>query len=308
MGAHCYTRLLSSSSLSIFHPLYCPHISLICSSHPNICFCQKTETVAAPESPPSFPDSWRVELKSDRPLIWILHLRDHQRPPCRCHPVSLSPLLLSDHPQQHISHYLITYLQAYLLHPLPALLPFLPPPRGRLSRYHPLLLLLLFFPIPWSLFWFQTPFGWSIGASLENDSEVVWTVVDSLLGGRLPPLPLIYSSLHWLMDRGVQRSTFYYGRILTWKQINTLFVWLAEGQNGTGSVLCRLSIVEGKWRSCDFGAVGQEGSIFRNYSVRAYLTTSKQCFNDTREEKKKVLLIPSYTFPLPTLIFMGIHF
>lgn len=67
-----------------------------------------------------------------------------QRPPAspvgvtrRCHPVSLCPLLLSDHPQQHISHYLITYLQAYLLHPLPALLPFLPPPRGRLSRYHP---------------------------------------------------------------------------------------------------------------------------------------------------------------------------
>lgn len=179
-----------------------------------------------------FRYSWWAELKYDRPLIWILHLRGHQRHPCRCHPVSLCPLLLSDHPQQHISYYLITYLQAYLLHPLPALLPFLPPPCGRLSHYHPLLLS----PIPRSLFWFQTPFGWSIGPSLENDSEVVWTVVDSLLGGQLPPLPLSYSSLHWLMDRGGQRSTFYYGRILTWKQINT-FSFLEEGRNEVGSLI-----------------------------------------------------------------------
>lgn len=75
---------------------------------------------------------------------------------------------------------------------------------GRLSCYHPL----LFSPIPWSLFWFQTPFSWSIGLSLANDSEVVWTVVDSLLGGQLPHIPLIYSSLHWLMGRGVTGQPF----------------------------------------------------------------------------------------------------
>lgn len=75
---------------------------------------------------------------------------------------------------------------------------------SRLSCYHPL----LFSPIPWSLFRFQTPFGWSIGLSLANDSEVVWTVVDSLLEGQLPHIPLIYSSLHWLMERGVTGQPF----------------------------------------------------------------------------------------------------
>lgn len=156
------------------------------------------------------PDSYNWAVRTQvLTILWILHLRDHQCHPCRCHPVSLCPLLLSDHPQQHIIHYLITYLQAYLLHPLPARLPFLLPPHARLSGYRPLLS-----PIPWSLFWFQTPFGWSIGPSFENDSEVVWTVVDSLLGGQLPPVPLIYSSLHWLTDRGGQRSP---------KQINTFF-------------------------------------------------------------------------------------
>lgn len=66
----------------------------------------------------------------------------------------------------------------------------------------------LFSPIPWSLFRFQTPFGWSIGFSSVNESEVVWTVGDSLLEVQLPHIPLIYSSLHWLMEKGVTGQPF----------------------------------------------------------------------------------------------------
>lgn len=167
------------------------------------------------------------------PLTWIPHLGDHHHyPPVLillpkspfCHPVSLCLLALSDHPQQHIIQYLFTCLSrptycilfsmqysSTLFFPLPPLPSFRAPPSsarrpctsGRLSCYHP-----LFSPIPWSLFWFQTPFSWSIGLSLANDSEVVWTVVDSLLEGQLPHIPLIYSSLHWLMGRGVMGQPF----------------------------------------------------------------------------------------------------
>lgn len=74
------------------------------------------------------PDSWNWAVRTQvLTILWIRHLRDHQCHLCWCHPVSLCLLLLSDHPQQHIIHYLITYLQAYLLHSLPAWLPFLPP-------------------------------------------------------------------------------------------------------------------------------------------------------------------------------------
>lgn len=192
----------------------------------------------------------RIGRLEPRFRSWILHLKDHQCHPCQCHPVSLCLLQLPDHPQQYIIHYLITYLQAYLLHPLPTRLPFLPSPRGRLSCYHPLLLLVS--PIPWSLFWFQTPFGWSIGPSVENDSEVVWTVIDSLLGGQLLLIPLIYSSLHWLMERGCQRSTFCYGSILTQKQINTFSLFLVSwGQNGLVILIPHMSVLGRKvnsWR------------------------------------------------------------
>lgn len=75
--------------------------------------------------------------------------------------------------------------------------------------------------IPSSLFRFQTPFGWSIGLCLANDSEVVWTVVDSLLEVQLPYIPLMYSSLHWLMERGVTGQPFIVEEAGTEKQINT---------------------------------------------------------------------------------------
>lgn len=169
-------------------------------------------------------------------LIWILHLRDHQSPP----PVrvTLFPFACcccqTTHSNTSSAIRLPICRTTYCI---------LPPPRGRLSRYHPLLLLVS--SIPWSLFWFQTPFGWSIGPSLEKDSEVVWTVVDSLLGGQLPPIPLIYSSLHWLMDRGGQRSTFCYGSILTWKQINSFFFqFLASGgQNEVVILIPHMSVL-----------------------------------------------------------------
>lgn len=61
---------------------------------------------------------------------------------------------------------------------------------------------------PGRSFGFPTPFSWSIGLCLVNESEVVWTVVDSLLEGQLPHIPLIYSSLHWLMERRVMGQPF----------------------------------------------------------------------------------------------------
>lgn len=171
---------------------------------------------------------------------------------------SLSPCLSSvaspDHPQQQIIQYLclITCYTSSPLsfqpptHPLsplqniPALFlnlssvhssttsplslslyapsPVTPPHvSSRLPRYHPP----FSSSIPSSLFRFQTPFGWSIGLSLANDSEVVWTVVDSLLELQLPYIPLIHSSLHWLMERGVTGQPFIVEEAGTEKQINT---------------------------------------------------------------------------------------
>lgn len=73
---------------------------------------------------------------------------------------------------------------------------------SRLRCYHPLS------SDPWSLFRFQTPFSWSIGLPSAQDTEVVWTVVDSLFEGQLPDIPLIYLSLHWLMEREVTGQPF----------------------------------------------------------------------------------------------------
>lgn len=98
-----------------------------------------------------------------------------------------------------------------------------PTPCGRLLCYHHPL---LFASIPWSLFRFQTPFGWSIGLPSVNGSEGVWTVVDSLLEGQLPHIPLIYSSLHWLMEKGVTGQAFIVEEAWPKRQINTVFFFL----------------------------------------------------------------------------------
>lgn len=155
------------------------------------------------------------------------HLGDHHhnllpKSPL-CHSVSLYMLASQDHPKLKIIRYLITCpITCYTSLPLstifqsPLLLlrslyPARPPTPAADCRA---IMPLLFSPIPLSLFRFQTPFGWSIGLSLANDPEVVWTVVDGLLEDQLPHIPLMCSSLHWLMEKGSEVN------LLLWKKLD----------------------------------------------------------------------------------------
>lgn len=198
--------------------------------------------------------------KCDCPLIWVLHLRDHQRHPCRCHPVSLWPVAVVRPPTTH--HPLSDYLSAGLLIASPPCTSALPPS----SLWQTVMLSsspLLFNPLVTLL---VSNSIWLIYTSLLG--KWLWSGLDScrqLVGGLAATAPtyLFISTL-------INGQTGAKVNLLLWKNLDLktnkyLFFCLKDGPNGIVSpiphrgVLGELSIVEGKWRSCDFGAVGQEG-------------------------------------------------
>lgn len=128
---------------------------------------------------------------------------------------------LPDHPRRHIIRYLITCpITCYTSSPLcniPVL--FLPPllgsPRTPHHQQADCRARLLSFPIPWSLFRFQTPFGWSIGLSL---CKRLWSGLDSCrqLVGRpaatSPTYVFISTLINGERGRGVN--------LLLWKRLD----------------------------------------------------------------------------------------